>query len=619
MTVIQLPDRDVMMLDADLPARMHRLRDLGLTTYPDPELDAVADKLADALGTPYAMVDVLGEQHQHFVGLHNPGPSSDLPPVGRTMPLDHGYCPWVMHRRLALVVHDSYASAQFASNPVVDKIGIRFYAGAPHHHPGRDRAGHPLRGRNRRDRAGRQPPQAPCGQGTPRRARGDPSQPRRTAHRIEPLTRFATAHVRRAPDPSMITGETPMSVSDVFLTREHQLLRAEVRSFAEEEFPDRIPHWEKGGAIERALPRTMARKGWIGATIDTAYGGMGAAGHRTKTISIEETSRVSAAMGAALQASQLGVAKIIQFGSEEQKVMWLPLIADGRCLPTIASTGPESGSHIQGITATARREGDEYVLNGRKIHIGNSHIGDLHGVIMRTGPGENGLSAFLVERDRPGLSLPRHTPPTGLRGFSFGELVFNDCRIPAANRLGKEGDGWDVAQSSSVLYGRLNLSAVALGIHQALMDQTFRFVMQRQRYGRPLGHHPVIRQKLGDMLFHLETVRQNVYLGAYMLDTGQSCDAQLLTAKYNAVERGLASARLAAEIHGGAAALSDCPVDRYTRDLAALYAPAGTSDIQRHLMSEAVLQTPDCPIPLQWSERFAVGTDTARRDTRTAT
>lgn len=131
MTGIHSAERDVKMLDVGLPARMRRLRDLSLTAGPDPELDAVAHDLGEALDAPYTMVNFRLEAHQHFAGLHTPGPSSYLPPVGRTMPLDHGYCPEVMSRRLALILTDVYASPRFASNAVVDLIGIRFYAGVP--------------------------------------------------------------------------------------------------------------------------------------------------------------------------------------------------------------------------------------------------------------------------------------------------------------------------------------------------------------------------------------------------------------------------------------------------------------------------------------------------------
>src|SRR6266568_9015823 len=181
-----------------------------------------------------------------------------------------------------------------------------------------------------------------------------------------------------------------------FTTERHDSLRAAVRRFAATEVVPRVPEMEATRAVQYELSRLIAEQGWIGVTIDPEHGGMGL-GHLAKTIIIEELSRVSGAMGAMVQASQLGVAKIVHFGNEMQKKAWLPAIAAGDCLPTIAVTEPRSGGHVLGMTATAVHDRDGYILNGRKVHIGNSHIGDLHGVVARTGPGSKGLSAFLVE------------------------------------------------------------------------------------------------------------------------------------------------------------------------------------------------------------------------------
>ena len=149
------------------------------------------------------------------------------------------------------------------------------------------------------------------------------------------------------------------------------------------------------------LAEEIAARGWIGVTIPRRYGGMGR-GHVAKTVIIEELARVSGAMGAIAQASQLGVAKVLHFGTEPQKRRWLPMFASGELLPTIAVTEPGSGGHVLGMTTTAARDGDEYVLNGAKCFVGNSHIGHVHGVVARTGPGSRGLTAFLVEQGRHG-------------------------------------------------------------------------------------------------------------------------------------------------------------------------------------------------------------------------
>jgi alkylation response protein AidB-like acyl-CoA dehydrogenase len=393
-------------------------------------------------------------------------------------------------------------------------------------------------------------------------------------------------------------GRTP--ASGYFTMERHERLREQVRAFAATEVAPRIPEMESSRSVHHDLSRLIARQGWIGVTVRRRYGGM-ELGHLAKTIIIEELARVSGAMGAMVQASQLGAAKIIHFGDDTQKKTWLPAISSGDCLPTIAVTEPDSGGHVLGMTASAVPHGDGYILNGRKVHVGNSHVGDLHGVIVRTGPGSTGLSAFLVESHRPGLSVGRHRPALGLHGFSFGEVILDDCYVPAANRLGAEGDGLAVAYSSSILYGRPNLAAVALGIHQALFEQTTAYATEQYRYGRPLSELPTIKAKLGQMQSRLMTARLALYHAVHLLDAGLPCDAELINAKYLNVEYTLDSARTAMEVHAACGLFSDRAIERYLRDAYHMFPPAGTSDIQLLRLSQVALGTET----RQWSKRFA--------------
>jgi len=347
----------------------------------------------------------------------------------------------------------------------------------------------------------------------------------------------------------------------------------------------RVAHMESARDIEVELSGLIAAQGWIGVTIPEVYGGMGL-GHLAKTIIIEELARVSGAMGAMVQASQLGVAKILHFGSEEQKLAWLPQIASGRCLPTIAVTEAGSGGHVLGMSSRAVRDGTHYVLNGAKVFVGNSHIGHLHGVVVRTGPGSGGLTAFLVEADRPGVRLEKHAPTMGLNGFSFGTIVFEDCRVPVENRLGEEGDGLKVAYSSSTLYGRPNLAAVALGIHRAVVEDTVEFCGRRELYGAPLSAISSVAMKLGGMQSRLMTARLALYHATHLLDRGLPCDAELMNAKLVNAEYAIDSARAAMEIFAARGLHVSHRIERYLRDVYHIYAPAGTSDIQRLRLSE---------------------------------
>lgn len=384
------------------------------------------------------------------------------------------------------------------------------------------------------------------------------------------------------------------------MTKQHHRLREETRTFAESEIEPRVASMEKSRSVEVELAHAIAARGWIGVTVDPEYGGMGL-GHLAKTIVIEELSRVSGAMGAMAQASQLGTAKILHFGTEQQKCRWLPAVSAGLCLPTIAVTERESGGHVLGMTASAVRDGDHYVLNGRKVFVGNSHVGDLHGTVMRTGIGSTGLSAFLVESGTRGLSLAAHEPAMGLAGFSFGELVFENCRVPAENLLGKEGDGLNVAYSSSVLYGRPNLAAVSLGIHQALVEETLEFAQRRLRHGRPLSELPTVAQKLGQLQSDLMVARISLYHAVHMLDQGLPCDAELMNAKLVNVELSLNAARTAMEVHAAHGLSAGRKLERLLRDAHHIYAPAGTSDIQRLRLAEIAMGD----TKRQWSERLA--------------
>jgi alkylation response protein AidB-like acyl-CoA dehydrogenase len=371
----------------------------------------------------------------------------------------------------------------------------------------------------------------------------------------------------------------------IFEDDRHERLRDEVRRFAQERVAPRVAQMETAREVDVELSALIAAQGWIGVTIPEVYGGMGL-GHLAKTIIIEELARVSGAMGAMVQASQLGVAKILHFGSEEQKLTWLPQIAAGTCLPTIAVTEAGSGGHVLGMSGRAVRDGTHYVLNGAKVFVGNSHIGHVHGVVMRTGPGSGGLTAFLVEADRPGVRLEKHAPTMGLAGFSFGTVVFEDCRVPVENRLGEEGDGLKVAYSSSTLYGRPNLAAVALGIHRAVVEDTVEFCGRRELYGAPLSAISSVAMKLGGMQSRLMTARLELYHATHLLDRGLPCDAELMNAKLVNAEYAIDSARAAMEIFAARGLHVSHRIERYLRDVYHIYAPAGTSDIQRLRLSE---------------------------------
>lgn len=377
-----------------------------------------------------------------------------------------------------------------------------------------------------------------------------------------------------------------MDATDGYFTGpRHEMLRREVRAFARTEIAPLVEQMDRSAQVQQDLAWQIAKRGWMGVTIGREFGGM-AAGHLAKTIMLEELSAVSGAAGAITQASQLGTAKILHYGTTEQQRRWLPRIANGDCLPTIAVTEEESGGNVLEMGATAVRDGDHYILNGHKTFVGNSHVGDLHGVVARTGSGSRGLTAFLVESTRRGCDLVPPQESIALRGFSFGKITFHDCRVPATNVLGGEGAGLDVAYSSSIVYGRPNLTAVALGLHRAVHQRIVEFCQSQVRRGRPLYELPTIKDKLGRIHSSWLTARLLAYHSARLLDAGVDCDAELMNAKVVNVENLLQSIDVAMDIQGAPGLAADTRMDRLWSDAQAMRPPAGTSGVQYLRLAE---------------------------------
>ncbi|MFJ9380143.1 acyl-CoA dehydrogenase family protein [Streptomyces sp. NPDC101455] len=398
---------------------------------------------------------------------------------------------------------------------------------------------------------------------------------------------------------------TPPTALIPYLTPDHYWLWNEAESFAIEHVAPGAERMESNpDRIERDLPKHMAEMGWYGVTIPKQYGGMGA-GHVAKTVLIHRTAVVSAATAAILQASLIPVGAIENWGTADQKQMHLTQVADGLLLPSIAVTEPNAGGHIGGIETVAERRGDHWVINGIKAHIGNSHVARLHVVIARTAqpgvPASKALTAFLVEHDRKGVTLAPHKAGLGLHGFTAGRLHLDHVRVPATNVLGEVGQGLDVAQSSSILYGRANLTAVSLGIHEALVQTTADYLSTRPRYDGHLSDHPVVRDRLGAMQNRFQTALTTAYSAVHLRDRLVACDSELISAKHAGHQLAAASAQDAMELHGAYAVNSKCLVQRLFRDVQHTYSPAGTGEFQRKQLANTALGTGR----VEWSERFA--------------
>ncbi|MGW1002154.1 acyl-CoA dehydrogenase family protein [Streptomyces sp. NPDC001118] len=400
----------------------------------------------------------------------------------------------------------------------------------------------------------------------------------------------------------------PALLSTPFLTEDHLRLQQQVTTFTDTRIAPLAAEVEtRGPHTDDEMRRVLAETGWLGVLIGTEWGGLGL-GHVAKTLILQAISRVSPASGAILQASILGASPIAEYGSAEMRRTWLPEIAAGRCWPTIAVTDPEQGSHVLGMKATARRRGKHYVLTGEKVLVGNAGIGDVHCVIARTGrPGKRrSLTAFLVEKNTPGLDIIP-APVNGLHGFSVDTLRLGKVRVPRSHVIGRIGDGLAVAQKASVVYGRLNLAAVALGVHQRMLEETALRVSTRKRYKGHLSDLDTVGHRIAEMKTGLMSAELAAYFSAYLLDQGTSCDPWLHYAKLTAHRAGAASSEQAKQLHGGHAAHTGSLIEQLRRDIDLIHAPAGPDDLQLKRLAESVLG----PHRSQWSAQHAARPQTA--------
>ncbi|MEU8507162.1 acyl-CoA dehydrogenase [Streptomyces brevispora] len=410
------------------------------------------------------------------------------------------------------------------------------------------------------------------------------------------------------------TPATPPPALRPYLTARHELLWDEADAFAAEHVAPRVVRMEAApGRVERKVANLMAARGWFAVTIPSAFGGLGA-GHVAKTVLVHRIGCVSAAAAAILQATLIPVGALLHFATYEQKGRWLPRVADGSLLLSIAVTEPRAGGHIGGIETTAERAGNQWVINGSKVHIGNSHLAGAHLVVARTAEAgvrtSQALTAFMVESDRHGLSVADHRPGLGLHGFSAGRLDLDHVTVPADNMIGEIGQGLSVAQSSSILYGRPNLAAVSLGIHEAVVVTTTARLKARPRYRGALSDLPVLRDRVGDMEARLRAARILAYQSVHLLDQGLPCDAELINAKYLGHQWAAQSAQDAMELHGAHALDRDHLLQRLWRDIQHTYPPAGTGEVQRIRLADAAFDEDH----IQWSERLAAETACAQPD-----
>lgn len=377
---------------------------------------------------------------------------------------------------------------------------------------------------------------------------------------------------------------------DLQFTEEQQLMRKMVKDFAENEIKPFIPQME-AGVFPREIVKKMGELGLMGITVPKQYGGS-EMDFTSYIIAITELSKVSAVVGVILSVhTSVGTNPIMQFGNDEQKARYLPRMASGEYLGAFCLTESSSGSDAASLKTRAIRDGDHYVLNGSKMFITNGGEANVYIVFASTDPAAKtyGLSAFIVDKDTPGLIIGKSEKKMGLNGSKTVALTFDNMKVPARNRLGAEGQGFKIAMANLDV-GRIGIAAQALGIAQACLEASVRYANERYQFGKPIAAQQGIGFKLADMASAVEAAQLLVYRAASLRAQGLPCGKEGSMAKLFASKAAVEGSIEAVQIFGGYGYTEEFPVERYFRDAKVTEIYEGTSEIQRIVIAKHLLE-----------------------------
>jgi len=376
---------------------------------------------------------------------------------------------------------------------------------------------------------------------------------------------------------------------DLELTEEQKIIQQTVRDFAQNELAPVADELDQAEEFPWKIFKRMAELGLLGMILPSEYGGSGA-DELSLVIAIEEIAKACASTADILDsAAVIGTIPIYLWGSEEQKKRLLPALAKGERIASYAVTEPDAGSDIGSIRAKAVKDGDDYILNGQKTFITCGNVCDT--VIVFAGIPElapRGMTAFIVEEGMPGFSRGKKFKKLGMRAATNAELFFEDCRVPAANRLAEEGKGMRIALAT-LDHGRIGIAAQAVGIAQAVLEKSTEYSKQRIQFGAPISKNQAITWKLADMATEIEAARFLVYKAAYLADRGEPFSTNAAMAKLYASELAMKASTWGIQIFGGYGYMMEYPMQRYFRDAKLTEIYEGTSEIQRLIISRAVL------------------------------
>ena len=376
---------------------------------------------------------------------------------------------------------------------------------------------------------------------------------------------------------------------DFDLTPEQEEFRRAIRAFAEEVIAPRAADMDRAEELPMDIVKQMGELGLFGIPFPEEYDGQGA-DLMTLCLAIEEIARVDSSMAITLEAAVgLGANPIFQFGTEEQKQRWLRPMCRGEILGAFGLTEPGGGSDAGATKTSARLEEEEWVINGSKAFITNSGtpISKVCTITAVTGTLDDGapeISAIIVPSDTPGFEVGGHYRKLGWRASDTHELSFNDVRVPQDNLLGDRGKGYSQFLQS-LDDGRVAIAALAVGLAQGALEESARYVQEREAFGRPIGSFQGLQFKLADMRVRVETARLAVFRAAWLRDRGRPFKAEASIAKLYASEAAVTQAREAVQIHGAYGFTEEFPVARFYRDAKVLEIGEGTSEIQRILIA----------------------------------
>jgi alkylation response protein AidB-like acyl-CoA dehydrogenase len=371
-----------------------------------------------------------------------------------------------------------------------------------------------------------------------------------------------------------------------FEPSEEQLAFAETaRAFARDEWLPQAPGWDERAEFPVEALRGAAALGFAGIYVGDEFGGSGLS-RVDATIIFEELAAACVSTAAFLSVHNMAAWMIDRFGTREQRARFLPLLTMMAHFASYCLTEPGSGSDAAALATRAVRDGDDYVLNGTKAFISGASVSDLYLTMVRTGgAGPKGISCLVVEKGAQGLSFGKKEKKLGWNTQPTAMVIFDDCRVPVANRLGEEGDGFKIAMMG-LDGGRLNISACSLGGARACLEAARGHLLERRQFGRPLADFQALQFKLADMATELEAARLMVQRGAASLDRG---DAQATThcamAKRFATDAGFRICNEALQLFGGYGYLKDFPIERYLRDVRVHQILEGTNEIMRVIIA----------------------------------